>query len=534
MIVAAGPLRKLLGQVPYHPSRMMFTACEANATIRSLKTFREGKDSMRNLPINWTEGLFLRPQHFQAADRHWNEFVHTSEQWDHPYNYGLHSFEYSREALANHQLEINEIKARMRDGTLVSLVGGQGLDRLDFKEALEKLHKQEGDVDEAFTAESKLRVFLAVPKLQIGRANVGRPGEADQARYLESEQSTQEESRGGDDQPLQFKALNVKLMLSTDDHAGYEVLPIAQIDRAGDERAVPQLDENYIPPVLAIDTWPGLGGEIVRAIYDIVGRKAEVLSQQLVNRGTGLDSRHPGDLDRVLMLSELNAAHSSLGVLAFARGVHPLTAYTELCRLVGQLSIFSDERKSTGVPSYDHDDLAGIFRPLRQRIEQLIYSVRDYEFQQRYFIGVGLGMQASLEPQWFNSDWQWYIGVNKGDLTLEECRDLLSPGQLDWKFGSSRQVEILFSQRAEGLQLIPVDRSIRSLPASQDWIYYEVPRRDAPAWRDVQQTQTLAVRLRDSLIVNRDRLQGERTLVVSFRGKKASLQFALFAVPVQT
>jgi type VI secretion system protein ImpJ len=51
------------------------------------------------------------------------------------------------------------------------------------------------------------------------------------------------------------------------------------------------------------------------------------------------------------------------------------------------------------------------------------------------------------------------------------------------------------------------------------------------AWRDVQNTQTLALRLKDSLIMNLDKLQGEKTLVVTSRGRRVTLQFALFAVP---
>jgi type VI secretion system protein ImpJ len=271
----------------------------------------------------------------------------------------------------------------------------------------------------------------------------------------------------------------------------------------------------------------------VRAIYDIIGQKIEVLSQQIANRGIGLEGRDPGDIDRVMMLAQLNAAYSTLAVLAFAQGVHPFVAYTELCRIVGQLSIFAPERRATDIPAYDHDDLAGIFLHVRQRIERLINTVRDYEFEQRYFIGVGMGMQVTLEPKWFNSDWQWFIGVNKGELSEQECRELLSPGQLDWKFGSSRQVEFLFTHRAAGLQLLLVDRNIRALPSRRDWVYFEVDRKDSAAWRDVQETQTLAMRLKDALIVNRDRLQGERQLVVSLRGKRIALQFALFAVPTR-
>ena len=58
-------------------------------------------------------------------------------------------------------------------------------------------------------------------------------------------------------------------------------------------------------------------------------------------------------------------------------------------------------------------------------------------------------------------------------------------------------------------------------------------RNDTPSWRDVQATQTLAMRFKDSLIVNLDRLQGERQLVISNRGRNIPLQFALYAVPTR-
>ena len=286
--------------------------------------------------------------------------------------------------------------------------------------------------------------------------------------------------------------------------------------------------------MLSIHAWPALGRDIIRATYDIIGRKVEVLSQQIVNRGIGLNSQDPGDTERILMLTQLNASYGVLASLTTARGVHPFVAYTEMCRILGQLSIFGETRRLPDIPSYDHDNLYDIFQHVRLEIEARINSVRDYEYQQRFFVGVGMGLQATLEPQWFHSNWQWYIGVRKGDLTAQEIRDLLSSGQLDWKFGSSRQVEMLFRQRAPGVQLEPLDRPIRALPARQDWVYYVVPHQETPAWRDVQETQTLSVRVKDSLIMNLDRLQGERQLVVSAWGRNIPLEFALFAVPEQS
>ena len=65
---------------------------------------------MRNRPVHWHEGMFLRPQHFQAADRHWEELIAISSQWDNAYNYGLRSIELSPEALANYHVQLTVAK----------------------------------------------------------------------------------------------------------------------------------------------------------------------------------------------------------------------------------------------------------------------------------------------------------------------------------------------------------------------------------------------------------------------------------------
>ncbi len=491
---------------------------------------------MRHLPVHWYEGAFLRPHHFQAADRYWSETLRVAGQFDNPHNYGLVSIDFSHEALANHQFELRSLRARMRDGTLIDIQVGEEPDRVDLGKHLDTVPPAAMDLKDAFENQSTVRVYVAVPKMRLGRTNVGSTDHdnASELRYLESEGSLPDESWGGDEQEIQLRRLNVQLLVSTQDLSGYELLPIAQIKRASEGESAPQLDSLFIPPLLAVDAWMGLSRDIVRAIYDVIGQKIEVLSQQVVNRGIGLDSRDPGDAERILMLSQLNTAYGALSIIAFDRGIHPRMAYIELCRIVGQLSIFSPDRRVADLRGYDHDHLYEIFMDIKIRIESLIHAVRDYEVQQRYFIGVGHGMQVSLDPRWFNSDWQWFIGVDKGELTQRECLELLSAGQLDLKLGSSRQVEFLFKQRATGVTLTPVDRQIRALPGRTDWVFFEVPRQDTPAWRDVQETQTLAMRLKDSLIANLDRLQGQQTLVVAAFGRKIALKFALFAVPAQS
>ncbi|MEL6111076.1 MAG: type VI secretion system baseplate subunit TssK, partial [Planctomycetota bacterium] len=175
---------------------------------------------MLHPPVHWYQGLFVRPQHLQAADRHWQEFNHTSESWDHPYNYGLRSFSYSRDALASGRLRVEELDARLRDGTLVCLESGRELE-IDLKSAFES--RADGDTD------SSLMVYVGVPKLNLGGVNVGTGNSF--ARFDRVENNVADENGQAAGQPIEFRKLNTRLMIG-EDTAGYEVLPVARIRSA--------------------------------------------------------------------------------------------------------------------------------------------------------------------------------------------------------------------------------------------------------------------------------------------------------------
>lgn len=473
---------------------------------------------MRHLPVHWYEGLFLRPHHFQAADRHWQELLYSSSSWDHPHYWGILEFQYSRDALASGHLEVRSLRARLRDGTLIDCDESNPLDRVDLRPA--------------FASATSVTAYVAVPRLHLGEKNVGVNGEPPgSTRFRECRRFLQDEGSGGNDQEISFRELDVQIRLSTDPLHGFEALPLGRFRRSGESAAVPELEIDYVPPALAMRSWAPLG-ELYRDICDVISRKRDVLAAQVGGNGLDFDLHAPADVERVLMFVTLNQLLGGLSVFASCRQAHPFQAYTELCRAAGALGAFDHRQQREILPAYDHDDLGTVFRELRDRIAASLRAVQDHPYYQRYFLGVGLGMQVSLEPEWFHSDWQWLIGVRKGDLSETELRELLSPGKLDWKLGSARQVEMLFTQRLPGLQLRPVTHKLPALPSQRDWMYLEVPRDDGPAWRDVQASQTLAIRFRDSLIINRDRLQGERRVLVSDNGDRVPLEMALFAIPV--
>jgi type VI secretion system protein ImpJ len=476
---------------------------------------------MLNQPVHWYEGMFLRPQHFQAAERSWSEQLSLAGRFDNPYNYGLREISYSHDAIPNGKFELQRCEARMPDGTLISLDTGQTPGRIDLAGA--------------FTAGPTVTLYLATPRLNLGRPNVLAPIEGQPpARYAPMDLSVQDESAGGNAQDVQFRGLNVRLLLSTDDLSGYDVLPIARLRRGTEMQPKPVVDATYFPPMLSTSAWTDLDRGIIRAIYDIISQKVTVLAEQVRSRSITLAAQEPGDLDRVFMLQILNEAVGKLSCLAFSPGIHPLPMYAELCRIIGALAVFSEERTLNDYPAYNHDDLWTIFDWAKKKIEGLINRIRNYGYEQRPFLGQAARkrMRVELDPKWLGREWDWYVGINAFETSRNEVVNVLDAQGHNWKLGSEERVEEMFTYRREGLRLRMLEQAPRALPPRGNWIYFQVSRGNA-AWDDVVKNETLAIRFKDELIANLGALDGSQRVDLRVKQAIVPLEFSLFAVPVQ-
>lgn len=463
--------------------------------------------------VHWHEGMFLRPQHFQAASRHQMQQSTCSDQWTVHYSWGLRTIDLDADALANHRCVVRRLKARMRDGTLISVPEGATLGEVDLKGA--------------FGQERALTVYLALPVIQTTRANAGQVAPTQTVRYLIDTMQLEDENTGRNGQSVEVRRLNLRLLLSNQDHGGYEVLPIARIVLADRSEAVPQLDTSYIPPLLACDAWSPLAVGVLEKVYDRLGKKVELLGGQAVSRGITFDSQGQGDRLIFEQLRVMSEAYSLLGVKAFAQGVHPLTAYLELCRLVGQLSIFGAQRRPPDLPRYDHDDLGGCFWRVKQHIDALLDMVVEPDYKERSFIGAGLRMQVALEPAWLEPGCRIFVGV-QSRLSPEHCEQMLTSG-LDMKIGSSANVDSIFRLGRAGLRFSSVSRPPRALPSQSGLTYFQIDReREAEEWGAVERSLALAIRLNENLIVSD--IQGQRTLTIKVGGQATTMQFTLFVV----
>jgi type VI secretion system protein ImpJ len=458
--------------------------------------------------------MFLRPQHLQASHRFESEQRGRGDKWDLHYSWGLRSVEINEDALKNHRLEIPSLRARLRDGTLVSIPEDGALPSMDLKKPL--------------GSERAVKVWLAVPSLRLSRANIAEPEQNDGGRYLLEPQDLEDENTGLNPQRLEMRRLNIRLILDNqEDHPGYETLPIARIEKSGEAEVLPKIDELFIPPLLGCEGWKPLHTLIIRYIYDLVGVNKDTLADQVLDRGIGVESSAAEDAVIINWLRCLNESWTLLDVLAFAEGVHPLPMYTELCRMVGQFAIFHPERRPHKLPNYDHDDLGKCFWAVKKELDLLLALLPKSTWIKRPFVYDPLRMQVEIKQEWLQPAWQMYVGV-QSSLPPEECLRLLTtPGQLDMKIGSRNRVESIFRAGQKGLHFIAQRTPPRALPATQGLVYLEVDRAAQPAeWQAVRDEGFVALRMNERKFERAN--PGEDTLTIKERGQNVVLKFALY------
>jgi type VI secretion system protein ImpJ len=267
---------------------------------------------------------------------------------------------------------------------------------------------------------------------------------------------------------------------------------------------------------------------VLQTVFDRIGKKLELLSSQVSSRGIGFGSQAAGDTLILSQMSVLNESYALLSILAFAKGIHPLTAYIELCRTVGQLAVFGDSRRTPELPRYDHDDLGGCFYRVKNYLDAMLDKIVEPDYKERFFEGAGLRMQVTLEPAWLIASNQMYIAV-RSPLSADDCVRLLKPGGLDMKIGSSERVDKIFQFGQAGLTFAYCAVPPRALPGGSGIVYFQI-NRDAQKdeWDHVQKSLTLAIRLNERGIVGN--IEGQRILTVRMGAQTTPLQFTLYVV----
>ncbi len=464
--------------------------------------------------IHWYEGVFLRPHHLQAAQRHTDTLLRSAVDGVRSFGWGFVELEIAEEPLESLTLRIDRAECRLKDGAWLRIPDNTEVPARNFEEALD-------------SGNGQCEVLLGIPQMQAVRANsisledpdrnVGNP------RYEPQPVTRRDENTGENPQTLYVRRVRGRLFVSGEDTTGFEVVRLCSLKRTDRPGAVPELEETGAGPLLAIQADRGLSN-LMTSLADQVEAKNEVLAREAREHRMLFTDGVAANLEHLLRLHALNEARTEFRALMQSPLLHPYDVFVLLARLIGRINVFSENQSPDALPIYDHDRPAQTLDQMRRRLLVLLDALRPTAYVERPF---GRkrdergreGLEVELDRAWIDENLEMYVGLHNDELDTQELYTHVY-GTLDMKLASPRRSPRIHNIAVRGLRL-----QVKSVPAGQ------LPRRNGlhyfrvdkaigadrtDYWQECEQERGIRMSIREGQLPEMEKYQP--TLYVCLKG----------------
>ncbi|MDR1462980.1 MAG: type VI secretion system baseplate subunit TssK [Azoarcus sp.] len=418
----------------------------------------------------WSEGMFLRPQHFQQQERYFESRMQRGLTAFAGFFWGFSELEIDSGALSLGTVVVRRAKGVLPDGTPFDLDGDDALPlAFDFPP----------QVREA-------KVCLALPPLLEGVESVIYDEDpASVARFnVAMLEAADDVGLGASAAEIQVCVPRFRLMLEADVPHGWISMGMVRVVERQANNAL-RIDSGYIPPTLNCGSQKNLSGFIVE-IIGLLNQRGDALAGRLSANGRGGVSE-VGDF---LILTLINRWYPLMVHLGGIDVLHPERLYADLLCMAGELSSFSAaNRRAAKYPVYVHDDLQAVFQPLLDELRQALALVLDQSVirielkEHRYGIRLALVPDRALFKQ------ASFVLAVHADMPTEQMQAQF-PTQV--KIGPVEKIRDLVNLQLPGiaLRLLPV--APRELPYHAGYSYFELDARHE-LWKDLDKSAGAAL-----------------------------------------
>ena len=427
--------------------------------------------------ILWTEGVTLRPQHFQQQDRYHEARLHRMTAALHPYAWGLATAAtWNEEALANNILQAESLSLVFPDGETIDAPRSDPL-----PEAVELAELPAGEPHYTF--------YAGLPAYRPHGGNLAgcRQEDAGQARFQQFELETPDLYTEALESNIVYLAKQAHLLSHLMPRSGYVSSPVLRIRRRAGGGF--EIDPAFIPPSMSVAAAPALG-RLLDALMQKLQAKLEALyaaqrepSKDVIVQG--------GDLASFRLLQTISAGCATLHHHAQCRGFHPERLFQDLLGLAGGLMAFSRKVRVKDLPGYDHEQPGPAFARLAVILRELVDTVISSAY-----LAIPLAQDAArpsyyegrLPADGIDQKTLLCLGV-RADLPALELVAAV-PGR--FKVGSPDDVARLVASALPGVELVHLPQVPAAVPVRPNTYYFALQAR-SPLYASMLQGQAVSV-----------------------------------------
>jgi type VI secretion system protein ImpJ len=403
--------------------------------------------------VVWSDGLFLRPQHFQQQQRHVDAQIEAALKALYAYPWGVDRLVIDEASLAMGTFQVNSASGILLDGTAFA-IPDQDAPPVPLQVPVDAKNQV---------------VMLALPLGRAGLSSVTlqSPKADSLARYSATSAEVLDENDGfGEEASVQLGRLSLRILLEREMTGAFMGIPIARVlERRADGQIV--LDQHFIASSLNVTSQRLLRGFLTELV-GLLRQRTEALAGRITSGGKG-------GVAEVADFMLLQMANRQVGGLEHLSGLpllHPETLYAQCVTMAHELSTFSSERRLLKpLPAYDHADLQNCFQAVMMQLRLALSMVLEQTAVQIELHDRKYGVRvAVIADQELVKSASFVLAVN-AQLPSDALRARF-PTQV--KIGPVEKIRDLVNLQLPGVTLRALPVAPRQIPFHAGFSYFEL------------------------------------------------------------
>ena len=422
--------------------------------------------------VVWSEGMFLRPHHFQQQTRYIENYVEARVSPTRCYPWGVKELTIDQQLLSLGKFNLISASGVFPDGTPFNI-------------------PESDDPPEPLELDVNVRdqiIYLSLPVRHPGTVEVTMDGsEEGLARNNVHEYQVRDSNSGIDDiSHVQIGKLRMRYLLESEEKGQYARLGIARVNEVGADKQI-SLDTHFIPSTLNCASDTVLTG-FIKELNGLLHQRGEALAGRVTASGQG----GAAEITDFLLLQIVNRYEPIIAHYSSLAGLHPIQFFEKALELAGEISTITNvSKRPIEFGPYMHESLSESFLPVMQSLRESF----SMEVQSRALpIALqdkGYGIKVAIIPDKTMLEDSSFVLVVSADISIEEIRALLPP---HIKIGPVEQIRDLVTRALPGIKLVAMPVAPRQMPYHAGSVYFELDR-SSDLWEGLKTSGGMAMHL---------------------------------------